>query len=57
MRNTVIPLALLFFFLSPLTTAENFEFWPGASYDPAVPTLEKVVGHQPGERITARRTS
>jgi hypothetical protein len=28
------------------------EFWPGTSYDPAVPTHEKVLGYQPGERIT-----
>ena len=28
-------------------------FWPGAQYDPSVPTLEKVVGHAHGERITA----
>ena len=30
----------------------SFEFWPGARYDPAVPTLEKVVGHKNGDRIT-----
>lgn len=27
--------------------------WPDADYDPAVPTLENVVGHAPGERITS----
>ena len=26
--------------------------WPDARYDPAIPTLEAVVGHAPGERIT-----
>ena len=39
-----------------LTFAANaqttFEFWPGADYDTSVPTLESVVGHAPGERIT-----
>ncbi len=30
----------------------QFEFYPGASYDPAVPTLEQVVGHRWGENIT-----
>lgn len=30
----------------------NFEYWPGASYDPAIPTLKKVIGHESGERIT-----
>ena len=32
--------------------AHAAEFWPGATYDPAVPTLRKVVGHDPGERIS-----
>ena len=26
--------------------------WPGARYDPAIPTLKQVVGHDPGEQIT-----
>ena len=25
--------------------AQDFEFYPNASYDPAVPTLQQVVGH------------
>jgi hypothetical protein len=25
--------------------------WPGAQYDPAVPTIKKVLGYEPGERI------
>lgn len=29
------------------------EFWPGARYDPAIPTLQSVVGHAPGEEITS----
>lgn len=31
---------------------QAFEFFPGAKYDPAIPTLKKVVGHDFGERIT-----
>ncbi len=27
-------------------------FWPGAQYDPAIPTLQQVVGHAPGAEIT-----
>ena len=27
--------------------------WPNTTYDPAVPTLKSVVGHEPGEAITA----
>ncbi|GAB4519990.1 MAG: M14 family zinc carboxypeptidase [Parvularculaceae bacterium] len=30
----------------------DFEFWPGARYDPAIPTLEQIAGHQNGERVT-----
>jgi hypothetical protein len=32
--------------------AQSFQFYPGASYDPAVPTLKQVVGHDWGEQIT-----
>ena len=28
------------------------EFWPGAKYDPAIPTFEDVLGYAPGEHIT-----
>ncbi len=28
------------------------EFWPGAVYDPKVPTIRQVLGYEPGERIT-----
>ncbi|HSG00337.1 MAG TPA: M14 family zinc carboxypeptidase, partial [Vicinamibacterales bacterium] len=27
-------------------------FWPGATYDPAVPTLRQVLGHDPGTEVT-----
>jgi len=26
--------------------------WPGAKYDPAIPTLQQVLGHEPGMEIT-----
>lgn len=29
----------------------SFEFWPGAVYDPAIPTMQKVLGFEPGTRI------
>ncbi len=29
----------------------RFEFWPGAVYDPAIPTFRQVLGHDPAERI------
>ena len=28
-------------------------FWPGTRYDAAIPTIPQVLGHEPGERITA----
>ncbi len=31
---------------------DDFVFWPNADYDPAVPTIEQVTGHAPGERVT-----
>lgn len=30
----------------------SFEFWPGAAYDPRVPTFRQVLGYDAGERIT-----
>ena len=38
--------------VSTAVQAQNFEFYPGAKYDPAIPTLKQVVGHEWGERIT-----
>lgn len=32
---------------------EDNNFLPGAAFDADIPTLESVVGHQPGERITS----
>ncbi len=31
-------------------SAQKFEFWPGAQYDPGIPTAEKVLGFEPGTR-------
>jgi hypothetical protein len=30
-----------------------FEFYPGATYDPAIPTLQQVVGHSWGEQVSS----
>lgn len=32
--------------------AQDEPFWPGATYDPVIPTLRQVVGHDPGAEIT-----
>ncbi len=31
----------------------KFQFWPGAVYDPAIPTHRQVLGYDPGERISS----
>jgi hypothetical protein len=36
-----------------LLAALSFEFWPGAAYDPQIPTFRKVLGYDPGDRITS----
>lgn len=41
----------LWLLVSP-ALAQGFEFFPGAQYDPAIPTLKQVVGHDFGEKIT-----
>jgi hypothetical protein len=28
-------------------------YWPGAKYNPAIPTVKQVLGYEPGERITS----
>ncbi len=33
--------------------AQGFEFYPGAKYDPAVPTMQSVSGHDWGEKISS----
>ncbi len=37
--------------LWPATLAAQ-GLWPGTTYDPAVPTLKAVIGHEPGDAIT-----
>ena len=38
-----------------LPSARAYEFWPGAAYDPRVPTFQQVLGYAPGERITSHQ--
>ncbi len=44
--------ACLLFLSTSLPSQTKQEFWPGTSYDPAVPTMRKVVGYEAGERIS-----
>ncbi|MFN0104538.1 MAG: M14 family zinc carboxypeptidase [Bryobacteraceae bacterium] len=36
-----------------LPAQSSFEFWPGAAYDPSIPTFQKVLGFEPGSRFAA----
>lgn len=49
MRLITVFTALL---VASFVRAETIDFWPGAVYDPSVPTIKDVTGHEPGERIT-----
>ncbi len=44
-------LALLLLATSAFAQAK-FEYWPGATYDPAIPTMRKVVGYDTGDRVS-----
>lgn len=33
--------------------SQKFEFWPGAQYDPSIPTMRQVLGYDSGERISS----
>ena len=34
---------------------DDFQFWTDQDYDPAIPSIEQVLGYAPGERITWHR--
>jgi len=42
----------LLLLLAASNVAAAFDGWPDADYDPAIPTMESVLGYAPGERIT-----
>ncbi len=54
LSNTGMALVILVTALSTthIMAQDKFVFWPDADYDPAIPTVEQVLGHSPGERIT-----
>ncbi len=51
MRFVSTLLAGLALAFSLFAQKRTVEMWPGAQYDPAVPTIEKTLGYAPGERI------
>ncbi len=36
-----------------LSAQTKFEYWPGATYDPAVPTHKKVLGYDAGDHVSS----
>lgn len=53
-RTLAFFLALLALAALPHPTGAQmkFQMWPGAAYDPAIPTFKQVLGYDVGERIT-----
>lgn len=45
-------LCVLLLSMATLVVAQE-AMWPGAEYDPSVPTFDEVLGHAAGERITS----
>ena len=56
MRRFALLICLTLCSLCPLWLASAFAqeqaLWPGAKYDPAIPTIKSVLGHDHGEVIT-----
>lgn len=54
-----LPTALLAIVVSLTSVASNaqddFVYWPEPDYDPAIPSIEEVLGYGPGERISWHR--
>jgi hypothetical protein len=50
-KKLLIPLLLLVL-AGALAAQAKFEYWPGAVYDPRIPTFRQVLGYDAGERLT-----
>ncbi|HUR33287.1 MAG TPA: M14 family zinc carboxypeptidase [Vicinamibacterales bacterium] len=53
MKTLPLALVLLLGSASAILAQAPYEYWPGARYDPAIPTVKAVLGYEPGERITS----
>jgi hypothetical protein len=51
MRRALLASAVVLLSALPVAAQEP-AFWPGAKYDPAIPTLRQTIGHEPGAEIT-----
>ncbi len=59
LRPTLVILAALISILavSHIQAQDDFVFWPDADYDPAIPTVEEVLGYSSGERVSWHRNA
>jgi hypothetical protein len=39
--------------VSLASAQKSFEYWPGASYDPKIPTVRQVLGYEAGDKVTS----
>ena len=53
--KTMIAIVLVILAVNLANAQDKFEFWPDADYDPAIPTVEDVLGYATGDRITWHR--
>ncbi len=52
-RKPLLLVLLLLMGTVTLAAQTRFEYWPGAAYDPSVPSPRKVLGYESGERISS----
>lgn len=51
--SAVLFVSIILVFTSSLAQSSDKPFWPDAMYDPAIPTLQSVLGHDHGKKITS----
>lgn len=54
-RILFLQFCALYLFASATSAQDDFEYWPNPDYDPAIPTIEEVLGYAPGDKITWHR--
>lgn len=53
MTRFIQKMAIIFVAFTFSATAQDFEYVPGTTFDPSIPTVEQVLGYKSGEDITA----
>ncbi len=51
-RNLLLVILVLVSLGSRSLAQEDFVYWPNPDYDPSIPSVEQVLGYEPGDRIT-----